>query len=145
MTEIVKGGSLGQGTAIPGSFDLDLVLYSRGTAHHSYRQKHTCKACPTKSTHQHNIFAVSPGIRADDVLHRGIRSILEMLNAFLSRHFGRRYTPLGLTDHAVRFSLTSENREGSIDVDLLPSPYWMYAIELHCFLTGLSSDTQRRK
>uniref|UniRef100_A0A1X7V266 2'-5'-oligoadenylate synthetase 1 domain-containing protein n=1 Tax=Amphimedon queenslandica TaxID=400682 RepID=A0A1X7V266_AMPQE len=27
--EIIKGGSLGHGTAIPGDFDLDLVLYSR--------------------------------------------------------------------------------------------------------------------
>ena len=29
-TEIVKAGSLGQGTAIPGDYDLDLVIYSRG-------------------------------------------------------------------------------------------------------------------
>ena len=31
VTEVVKGGSLGQGTAVPGNFDLDLVLYSQGT------------------------------------------------------------------------------------------------------------------
>ena len=30
VTEIVKAGSLGQGTAIPGDFDLDVVLYSQG-------------------------------------------------------------------------------------------------------------------
>ena len=30
VSEVVKGGSLGHGTAIPGDFDLDLVLYSRG-------------------------------------------------------------------------------------------------------------------
>jgi hypothetical protein len=29
VSEIVKGGSLGHGTAVPGKFDLDLVLYSR--------------------------------------------------------------------------------------------------------------------
>ena len=26
--EVIKGGSLGQGTAIPGDFDLDLVIYT---------------------------------------------------------------------------------------------------------------------
>lgn len=30
VAEVVKAGSLGQGTAISGEFDIDLVLYSRG-------------------------------------------------------------------------------------------------------------------
>ena len=30
ISEIITAGSLGHGTAIPGNFDLDLVLYSRG-------------------------------------------------------------------------------------------------------------------
>ena len=30
IQEIIKGGSLGHGTAVPGKFDLDLVVYSRG-------------------------------------------------------------------------------------------------------------------
>ena len=30
-TEIIKAGSLGHGTVVPGEFDIDLVLYSRGT------------------------------------------------------------------------------------------------------------------
>jgi hypothetical protein len=34
VSEIVKGGSLGHGTAVPGKFDLDLVLYSRGEYSH---------------------------------------------------------------------------------------------------------------
>ena len=29
-TEVFKGGSLGQGTAVPHHYDIDLVLYSRG-------------------------------------------------------------------------------------------------------------------
>ena len=28
--EVVKGGSLGHGTAVPGHFDVDLVMYSTG-------------------------------------------------------------------------------------------------------------------
>ena len=31
VSEVVKGGSLGQGIAVPNEFDADLVLYSRGT------------------------------------------------------------------------------------------------------------------
>ena len=29
-SEIIKGGSLGHGTAVPGHYDIDLVIYSRG-------------------------------------------------------------------------------------------------------------------
>ena len=29
-SEVVVGGSLGQGTAVPGKFDIDLVIYTRG-------------------------------------------------------------------------------------------------------------------
>ena len=30
IAEIVQSGSLGHGTAIPGKYDIDLVIYSRG-------------------------------------------------------------------------------------------------------------------
>ena len=30
ISEIIKGGSLGHGTAVPGDYDIDLVIYSRG-------------------------------------------------------------------------------------------------------------------
>ena len=30
VSEIVKVGSLGHGTAVPGNFDVDLIIYSRG-------------------------------------------------------------------------------------------------------------------
>jgi hypothetical protein len=30
VSEIIKAGSLGSGTAIPGDYDLDLVIYSEG-------------------------------------------------------------------------------------------------------------------
>ena len=29
ISEIIKAGSLGQGTAVPGKYDIDLVIYSR--------------------------------------------------------------------------------------------------------------------
>ena len=30
ISEIIKAGSLGDGTAVPGHYDIDLVIYSRG-------------------------------------------------------------------------------------------------------------------
>ena len=30
-SEVIVGGSLGQGTAVLGKFDIDLVIYTRGT------------------------------------------------------------------------------------------------------------------
>ena len=30
ISEVIKAGSLGDGTAVPGQYDLDLVVYSRG-------------------------------------------------------------------------------------------------------------------
>ena len=30
VSEIIKGGSLGHGTAVPGHYDINLVIYSRG-------------------------------------------------------------------------------------------------------------------
>ena len=30
ISEVIKGGSLGHGTAVPGHYDIDLVIYSRG-------------------------------------------------------------------------------------------------------------------
>ena len=29
ISEIIKAGSLGHGTAVPGKYDIDLVIYSR--------------------------------------------------------------------------------------------------------------------
>ena len=33
VNEIIKAGSLGHGTTVPGDFDLDLVIYSQGELH----------------------------------------------------------------------------------------------------------------
>ena len=37
VNEVIKGGSLGQGTAVPGHFDLDMVVYSSGKSGREYR------------------------------------------------------------------------------------------------------------
>ena len=30
ISDVIKGGSLGHGTVVPGHYDIDLVIYSRG-------------------------------------------------------------------------------------------------------------------
>ena len=34
ISEVFKAGSLGHGTVVPGNYDIDLVIYSRGTVVH---------------------------------------------------------------------------------------------------------------
>ena len=36
ISEVIKAGSLGDGTAVPGHYDLDLVIYSRGNNQYSH-------------------------------------------------------------------------------------------------------------
>ena len=40
ISEIIKAGSMGHGTAVPGHFDIDLVIYSRGEI-----DKRSCILC----------------------------------------------------------------------------------------------------
>ena len=45
INEIIKGGSLGHGTAVFGDFDVDLVIYSDGKYH--YLNKLHSENCPS--------------------------------------------------------------------------------------------------
>ena len=42
VNEIVKGGSLGHGTAVPSKYDVDLVVYSEGKATLRAQRWHDC-------------------------------------------------------------------------------------------------------
>ena len=45
ISEVIKAGSLGDGTAVPGHYDLDLVIYSRGNNQYSHMN---CRLTPEK-------------------------------------------------------------------------------------------------
>ena len=36
ISEVIEAGSLGDGTAVPGHYDIDLVIYSRGNNQYSH-------------------------------------------------------------------------------------------------------------
>nr|CAO00531.1 (2-5)A synthetase [Lubomirskia baikalensis] len=72
--EVIKGGSLGQGTAIPGDFDLDLVIYTDSISELDIR-----------------------------LSGYSMRRWTDLLDTFLQQTLGRKYQPQGKTDCAVQF------------------------------------------
>lgn len=75
ISEIVKGGSMGHGTAIPGHFDIDLVLYSRDIDGHAVLRQ-----------------------------RNGFEPWVKKLHAFLSSRLSSRdYNCTCITQHSVQF------------------------------------------
>lgn len=127
-SEVLKGGSLGQGTAIRGDFDLDLVVYSVGTC--------ICHLF-TGKFNSYPMFLLFPDISNEDMLNpRMLKSYLLKIQSLLVRHLSN-ITPKPPTDHGLRFSYKE------LEVDLLPSPYFSSANELHEFLAPLENDERR--
>ena len=127
----MKGGSLGQGTAIPGNFDLDLVLYSSGEKN-------------TKTPHDSLLYNTTKMILFSDVdaarvARYGVRDILNKLERFLRRHFGANCQNLDTTDFGLSFKF-----HGEIEVDLLPSPFWASKEDFHAFLSGCNNSERRK-
>ena len=123
----MKGGSLGHGTAVPGDYDLDLVLYSRS----NNEQSMACITCDG--------YCIVVGIDAETVAEIGVDSILEKLKTFLSRRFGRDFEFETKTNFSLQFRF-----HGDIDVDLLPSPYWTSYDELHRFMEDKTKEVRMK-
>lgn len=118
ISEIIKAGSLGHGTAVPGKYDIDLVIYSRSK----------CKAIPTPlgvSVFSFTCFIIL-GFTGQDVLERhGFHFWLEQLKTFLNRTLG---ISAEITPHSVQFDYNH------LEVDLLVSPCWHNPNQLYNFL-----------
>lgn len=108
VSDVITAGSLGHGTAIPGNFDLDLVLYSRD-------------------------------IDCQVVIKKGVGNILLKLNDYLSRAYGGNYHYISKTPYALQFKLYD-----TLEVDLLPSPYWRSADTFQRFLARYNPDDRRK-
>lgn len=94
VTEVFKGGSMGQGTTVPGHYDIDLVLYSRS-------------------------LDIATVVKND-----GYGDYLEKINDYLSRHLqSLKYRFSSFSKVAVKFECTKPFG-GTIEVDLLLSPQW---------------------
>ena len=131
VKEILKGGSLGQGTAVPGEFDLDLILYSQGESKGSLSQAHDDKAM--------TLYIYSPAINPYTVAMEGVGDILDILEEILEEKFGDSCTNLSMTEYSVSFTF-----HGVVEVDLLPSPFWEKKEELHAFLSHLNNEERRK-
>jgi len=62
----VKAGSLGHGTAVPGEFDLDLVIYSQGEFNHFNHSQ-------IDSEHMHRVSAIDIKLPKSTYLLDGTR------------------------------------------------------------------------
>ena len=127
-TEIIKGGSLGHGTAVPGDFDLDLVLYSEGNS------------CLHMITYNHCLCFLQLDISPEVVVDIGVDNILNRLDIFLRKRLGDAYEYVKTTPFALQFKL-----HGEIDIDLLPSPYWGNEPDrFHQFLKDKEESVRRK-
>jgi hypothetical protein len=109
ISEIIKAGSLGDGTAVPGDYDIDLVVYSRDFT---------------------GLDVLSSGSM--------FRPWIAQLKAFIKQARGVTlyYRGERAENFSVQFSY--EMSPGvSIDVDLLVSPYWNYPQNFYEFLRSV--------
>lgn len=103
---------MGQGTAITGHYDLDLVLYS------SSKFGWTVLKC------QHIIIDLTlPVINFHEADENGYDDYLDKIESYLERKLSPFYTFLSKTDVAIEFSYRLPEG-GYLKVDLLLSPHW---------------------
>ena len=81
------------------------------------------------------------GFTGQDVLHQGeemFKKWLEKLAQFLQTQFGHHYQMTHMTKRSVQFKF-----KGTIDVDLLVSPYYESAHAFYKFLKTIHPPTAR--
>ena len=131
ISEIIKAGSLGDGTAVIGNYDIDLVVYSRGIYINIY-------------SFLKNLYTFS-GFTGRDVLLSPtmFQPWLSQLKQFIDRiqGFTLKY-PRSVDRLSVQFSY--EVSHGLlIDVDLLVSPYWNEPQDFYDFLRQVPRDDRQ--
>lgn len=117
--EVIKGGSLGHGTAVPGDFDLDLVIYSAGKAEKRLDIYYLYYHCTDVDTHT--------------MRYQGYGKWLEKLEAFLITQ--------PKVENLTRNKFLIEFRFADlIDVDVMVSPFWNNQHEFYDFLRGIPKE-----
>ena len=117
---------MGHGTAVPGHFDIDLVIYSRGKSCVFYQTVHI----QTFMSDIDGSAALQPN---------AFQSWVRELHAFLSSKLGHNYGHQGMTKRSVQFVY-----KGRVEVDLLVSPYWENQHKLYRFLQSLPQEKRSR-
>ena len=128
ISEIIKAGSMGHGTAVPGHFDIDLVIYSRGKTNLLYASH---SRLIQKLRHRYTDITGNEVLRQRNEFQPWIKK----LHAFLSRELGHNYNYTIMTLCSVQFCY-----KGMVEVDLLVSPYWSDQHELYRFLQGVPQN-----
>lgn len=145
VSEIVEGGSIGHGTTVPGEFDIDLIIYSRGklkpvlaslgytllAMSGIYFMKHAMDmraAMQLKCSLYYNL-----DISGRDVLDSRelFTPWLRKLHSFLQKTLGDTYDFIKMTNRSVQFTYKDKVE---VDVDLLVSPFWNNKDEFYTFL-----------
>ena len=126
ISEIIKGGSLGHGTAVPNNFDLDLVVYSRGET-------------LVILVFVYMLFHYSTDIDPASVIRNGVGETLRKFDSYLAAKYGRNYSRNKMTPFALQFTLY-----GQLEVDLLPSPHWDTYRGYLSYIAGLIPDNRRK-
>lgn len=135
-----KGGSLGHGTAVPGKFDIDLVLYSRS------KPKTIViigmAVCLSQSLCEYVCCAITPGLTIKKATEDGYEEYFDEMNSYLNERLRGQYTHDDFTNVAIKFSIQPPG-EYSIDIDLILSPYFSDHDELLRSLTAVKPPSMR--
>eukprot|EP00731_Ephydatia_muelleri_P023187 Em0015g770a len=107
-SEVIVGGSLGQGTAVLGKFDIDLVIYTRGTTSPQI---------------------TSLGRAVVNFQDLGGGYLLKRLDEYLKETLKDYYHKPAITRYSIIFMY-----RGIIEVDLLLSPWWDAPCNFYRFL-----------
>ena len=117
ISEIIKGGSLGHGTALADESNLDLVVYSRNDWRPFYHSTDI-------------VYSNCANIR---------KTILDNFEHYLHKRYGKNYKRRDMTQYALQFTLY-----GQLEVDLLPSPHWDTYHDYLNYMAGLPFDQETK-
>ncbi|KAL5477765.1 hypothetical protein EMCRGX_G024606 [Ephydatia muelleri] len=117
-SEVIVGGSLGQGTAVLGKFDIDLVIYTRGTTSPQI---------------------TSLGRAVVNFQDLGGGYLLKRLDEYLKETLKDYYHKPAITRYSIIFMY-----RGIIEVDLLLSPWWDAPCNFYRFLQTIPAKIRPR-
>ena len=167
-TEVFEGGSLAQGTAVSGYYDIDLVLFSESKnmiiilSVHATHYYHTpCTSIIVQVLHiTLKVLCVTAGLDhkllhctnytgvsyTDAIKNNGYPKVLEKIDKYLAEELdpSLSYRFKRKTRVSLQFKIKLEDTEGIIKVDLLLSPCWKDAEELFSTLLTIESPTERQ-
>ena len=123
VNEVIKAGSLGHGTAVPGHCDIDIVIYSDS--------KGVLDPLALKS-----LYGAYTGVDPQETRHNGFFRWFRAVE----NHLGEKELSWkDYTEHCIQFQYNNK-----INVDIYVSPYWRVPSELYTFLQSIPRKERSR-